>query len=167
MRMTVLLRAAALPFLLAAGGCYRYEPIEAPRPGMDVRARLETEAAVRRSAGLDEPVVFLSGRVVESTPESLTLDVLIVRDPSVFSNIEIRDTVNVGMAEIRELTVRSMSTSRSLLFAGALGAGAYLVIRGITAIVGGNEGDDDGGGPQFDRRASTPLRFPIFSIPIP
>lgn len=159
------MRLAALPLLIWATACYRYEPVQTVQPGADVRARLETEAAVRRSAGLDDPVVVISGRVLESTPESLRLDVLVVRDPSVFSGMEVRDTVDIQLAELRELAERRISTPRTLMFVGALGAGSYLLVRGISAIVGGNEGDDNGGGPQFDRRRGGHVDFPIFRIP--
>jgi hypothetical protein len=134
-----------LPLVMLLGtGCYRYVPVDRPQLGSDVRARLTTDAAVRRSAGLDEPMLFVSGTVVRVSPESMTVNVLLMRDPSVFRDIEIRDTVNVALDEVQFLAERQISTGRSLLFAGALGAGAYLLVRGIGAIVGGNEGEDEG-----------------------
>lgn len=157
----------ALPLLLLAVGCYKYEPVQAPAPGMDVRARLNAEAAVRRSQGLDEPVLHLDGRVVRAAPESITLDVLIARDPSVFANIEIRDTVHLPMNEVQSLTERRISPGRSLLFAGAVGAGGFLVIRGISAIVGGSEGDDGNGPPQaVVAPGIRRIPFLQFSLPI-
>jgi hypothetical protein len=139
------LRAAALVVLLALpslAGCYQYEPIDEARPGMDVRARLAAEAAVRRSEGLDEPVVVVNGRVTAATADSLTLAVLLARDPSVFRDVAIHDTVRLAMSEVQAMSVRSVSTGRSLLFAGALGVGGFLIVRGISAIVGGGEGED-------------------------
>lgn len=137
------IRAAWLALVLA-GGCYSYEPVQVPQPGMEVRARLKTESAVRRSEGLDEPVMVVNGRVIDATPESVMLNVLLARDPSVFRNVEIRDTVRLNLDEIQTLTVRHVSTTRSLLFAGALGVGGFLVVRGISSIVGGSEGEDPG-----------------------
>jgi hypothetical protein len=145
-RASVLLAFGAV----LAAGCYRYEPITDPHPGMEVRARLQTEAAVRRSAGLDEPIMRYEGRVVGTTSETLTLDVLLLRDPSVFRDVEIRDTVRLSRSEIESLMQRRISTTHSLLFAGAAGVGAWLVIRGIVAVVGGNEGEEGGNGPVFN-----------------
>lgn len=138
-----------VPLLLVVGGCYSHRVIDAPQPGMDVRARLNNEAAVRRSVGLDEPVLQLDGRVVEATPESIALDVLLARDVSQFRNIEIRDTLWIDRNELQSITVRELETTRSILFAGAVGVGAYFVVRGISSVVGGSEDDSDGGRPVF------------------
>ncbi len=37
--------------LAVSTGCYSYKPVLAPRAGMEIRAQLNTEAAVRRSHG--------------------------------------------------------------------------------------------------------------------
>lgn len=147
----------SLSLLVVVGGCYSYHTVESPRPGMEVRARFNTEAAVRRSRGLETAIMHVDGRVVDAVPRSIMLDVLVARDVSQFRNIEIRDTLRIDRSEIESLTVRELSTGRSLLFAGAVGAGAYLVVRGITAVVGGNEGDNGDGGPVF----AIPVPFPL------
>lgn len=150
----------SLLLLIVTSGCYNYRAVESPQPGMEVRARLSTEAAVRRSRGLDAPVMHVDGRVVDAVPQSIMLDVLVARDASQFRDVEIRDTLRIDRTEIESITVRELSTGRSLLFAGAVGAGAYLVVRGITTVVGGNEGDDgDDGGTVF--------AIPVVSFPLP
>jgi hypothetical protein len=130
---------------LALPGCYTWRPVEHPRPGSDVRVRLNAEAAVRRSEGRDEPVVFLDGRVVREDADRLTLDVLIARDVSQFRNVELRDTVLVGHGEVQSILARELSTTRSLVFAGAMGVAAFAIVSGINAIAGGNEGEPDPG----------------------
>jgi hypothetical protein len=132
-----------LLLMLYTAGCYTYRPAETLRPGNDVRARLNTEAAVRRSAGLDEPITTYSGRLVRETPESITLDVLIERDPSQFSAAEIRDVVTLERSEIQSLMVRELSTSRSIVFAAAATVGAVAIITGITTVIGGSEDESD------------------------
>lgn len=151
-----------LSLLIAASGCYSHRAVESPEPGMEVRARLNTEAAVRRSRGLEMPIMHVDGRVVDAVPQSIVLDVLVARDVSQFRNIEIRDTLRIDRTEIESLTVRELSTGRSILFASAVGAGAYLVMRGITAVVGGNEGDDDGGGGPVFAVPAVSLRLPFW-----
>jgi hypothetical protein len=149
---TVLLCIAAF----YAAGCYRYTPVETPRPGMDVRAQLETEAAVRRSQGMDDPTTRYDGVIVAVTPEQLTLDVLIARSSSVFQDVEIRDTVRLQTTEIRSIMQRTLSPGRTALLAAGMGAAAVLVVMGIDAISGGTT--DDGGEPPPGN-----LRVPIAS----
>jgi predicted small secreted protein len=132
-----------LVFLLLSpllAGCYTYRAVEDARPGADVRARLGTEAAVRRSAGRDEAVMIYAGRLVASTPEALTLDVLLYRDPSQFSRAELRETVTLQRGEIQSLMVRELSPTRSVLLAAGIGAAALAIVSGINAITGGNDG---------------------------
>lgn len=136
-----------LPPLLLSGGCYSYVPAESPRPGTEVRAHFSTEGAIRYSGRRDIPVMHVDGVLVRETPDSLLLDVLIARDQSEFSRVEIRDTVNIRRADVQSLLVREMSTTRSILFVGAAGVGAVLLVQGFKAITGGSEGDGEPGGP--------------------
>lgn len=109
---------------------------------MEVRAQLETEAAVRRSQGTIDPVLYYDGTVLEATTERLTLDVLVARSSSAFREVEIRDTVRLETAEVRSMMRRSISPGRTALFIAALGAGAVAAVMGIDAVVGGTDGDD-------------------------
>lgn len=137
--------------LLVANGCYSYRPVEMPRPGMEVRARLTNEAAIRRSSGLDEPVVHLDGRVVDAEPAALTLDVLVARSMSMFQDITIRDTVRVEMNELQSVVARELSVGRTILFTAAVGAGIAAVVSGISSVVGGSEDGGPDPGPQVAR----------------
>ncbi|HUF49967.1 MAG TPA: hypothetical protein VMN60_03980 [Longimicrobiales bacterium] len=149
--MTLLPRTsprALLLSLLLLPACYTYRPATAPQPGAEVRVRLNTEAAVRRSAGLDDPIIFYSGRLLDATPQSISLDVLIARDPSQFRDTEIRETVTLQRSELESLTVRELSTPRTILFTGAMAVGGVVIVKGIKSIVGGSEDDNGDGGPQ-------------------
>src|SRR5262245_36024285 len=86
--------------LAASTGCYTFVPVQSPRAGMEVRARLKTEAAVRRSAGLDEPIMRLDGKIVEADESSMELDVVVARTISTFQDAIIRDTVRLETTEI-------------------------------------------------------------------
>jgi hypothetical protein len=142
---------------LAAPACYTYAPAPAPTRGTDVRVQLETEAAVRRSEGLEEPIVRYDGVVVDVTPDLLSLDVLIARSSSAFRDIEIRDTVRLRTDEVRSVLERRLSPVRTGLFVLGAGAAGFAVVSGISAVVGGT-GDDDGGNGN-----PTTFRLPLIS----
>lgn len=144
MRQTVRL-GLLLFILLVAPGCYKYTPVQSPQPGMEVRAQLEVEAAVRRSQGLEEPVMRYDGVIVDITPEKLELDVLVARSTSAFQDVTIRDTITLQTAEVRSIMRRTLSPVRSTLFALGSGVAALGIVMSIEAIVGGT-GDDDGDG---------------------
>jgi hypothetical protein len=149
-----MIRAQAL--LLAVGfcmtvttGCYTYKPVLAPRTGMDVRARLKTEAAVRRSQGMDEAIMRVDGKVVEVTPDALTLDILVVRSSSAFQNIEMRDTLRLANTEIDAILGRRFAPLRTGVFVIGSAAAVYGILKGIDQVVGGTGDEDGGGDPTF------------------
>ena len=139
-----------------AAGCYRYTPVQAPERGMEVRAQLETEAAVRRSQGLNDPVLWYDGVVVNVSPEAFTLDVLVARSASAFQDVTIRDTIRLESAEVQTIMRRSISPTRTALFTVAAGAAAFAVVKGIDSVVGGTGDPDDDGPPNT-------VLVPVFS----
>ena len=164
--MTRSSKIAVLALSLAGAGCYSYVPAQTLQPGADVRARLNTESAVARSQGLDDALLSYTGKIVAADTESITLDVLIARDASQFSRVEIRDTLILPRSELQSVMVRELSVIRSALFVAAVGAGAYAIISGVGGIVGGNEGEPDPGDPALvpsymRRRSAFTIRIPI------
>lgn len=153
------MKASLCLWLLVAAGCYTYEPIQSPSPGTEVRARLTTEAAIRHSQGLENPVRNVSGRVVGFTSDTLAVDVLVARTTSVFRDVTIRDTVHFGTNEIESIEARHLAPARTALLVAGAGAGAYLIVRGITSVIGGDTGDGDPGPPPA-------LVVPLFSLPV-
>lgn len=141
MKQTILLLS-----MLALTGCYSYVPVQSPQPGMEVRARLTADAAVRHSQGLDEPIVRYDGRVVAADGESVALDVLVARASSAFQDVTIRDTISLKRAELQSVLERKLSKGKSAIFALGMVAAAGAVVAGIDQIVGGTggEGDDPG-----------------------
>jgi hypothetical protein len=106
---------------------------------MEVRARLKGEAAAKRSAGLDEPIIRYDGVVVAASPQEVSLDVLIARSSSSFQDVVIRDTVQIDVAEIQSLQARTLSVPKTVLFVAVAGAAAFGAIKGIQEVVGGTE----------------------------
>jgi hypothetical protein len=123
---------------------------------MEVRAQLETEAAVRRSEGLNEPIVSYDGVVVDVTPDAFALDVLVARSTSAFQDIEIRDTVRLRTNEVRTIQQRTISPARTALFTVGAVAAAFAVVSTIDAIVGGTDSDGEEPPPQA-------LRVPVLT----
>ena len=132
---------------LIVAGCFTYRPIESASPGTSIRARLTSEAAVRRSQGLDEPILYYDGTVVAAGADSLALDMLIARNPSAFQQIEIRDTLTLARTEIQSMMGRQLSVTKSVLVTIGAGAAAFAIIKGIDQIIGGTGDDEDGGTP--------------------
>ena len=154
----------AIASAVIVAGCYSYKPVVTARPGMEVRARLSNEAAVRRSQGYDEPILRLDGRVVDATSDALTLDILIVRSSSAFQNVEMRDTVQLASNEIQSLQQRKFSPGRTALVAIGGAVGIFALVKGIDQVVGGTGDDDGGGDPTFRLPLSALLsRF----VPVP
>jgi hypothetical protein len=152
---------ARLPLLLltlVTQACYKYTPVQAPEPGMEVRAELETEAAVRRSQGLNDAILRYDGVIVDITPGAFSLDVLIAHSSSAFQDVTIRDTINLQNAEVRSLMKRTLSPVRTGLFALGTGVAGFLIVKSIDSIVGGTDDDGDNGPPPA-------MRIPVFSWP--
>lgn len=158
--MAILKNSGAMSLLLVLmTACYSYTPAIDPEPGVEVRARLNAQAAVARSEGLDEAVVSYAGKLVGTSPESITIDRLIARDASQFAAVEIRDTLTLQRSELQSLTMRELSVTRSILFTAAIGVGAYALISSIGGLIGGSEGEPDPGNPALiPMRSAQPTR---------
>jgi hypothetical protein len=139
--------AVLLLLSLGPAACYSYRPLAEPRPGMDVRARLTTEAALKRSQGMDDPIVRLDGTIVAATASSLSLDILVARTSSAFLDVEIRDTVQLDLGEVQSIQSRRFSPLKTAVFVAGVGAAAFGVVKGIDQIVGGTEDLPDDGTP--------------------
>lgn len=142
--------------VFVAAGCYRYTPVTTPERGMEVRAQLQSEAAVRRSQGLDEPILRYDGIIVDVTPDALALDVLVARSTSAIQDIVLRDTVRLARTEVQTIIQRSISPARTALFTVAVGAAAFAIVKGIDSVVGGTDDPPDGGEPHV-------VLVPVFS----
>jgi hypothetical protein len=151
-----IMRCLCLLLVLLAAGCYTFRPTTDVRSGADVRAELNVEAAVRRSQSLNEPIRHVDGRVIEFTPQALSLDVLVARSSSVFQDVEIRDTVRLMSSEIDGIYERQFSVWRTALVSIAVAGGAIAVVSGISSIVGGTDDEPDPGTPT--------IVVPVFSL---
>jgi len=153
--------------LAVSTGCYSLTPVSSPTPGMDVRVRLKVESAVRRSEEVDEPIRNMDGRIVEVSDRTVALDVLIARGQTVFENVVIRDTITFARNELESILERKFSPVKTSLVVVAIGAGGFLVVKGIQQVVGGTNDEPPGDGTNADVvPAFRTRRLTIFSIPL-
>jgi len=140
-------RLAWLAVLVLGSACYRDVPVERPRPGMELRARLRVEAAVRRSGESGELVRQVSGSLVAVRGDTLLLDVPVARGLVGLQEVVLRDTVALGRSEIEALFERRVALGRTALVAAGLVAGTVAVASGIRSVAGGEPGEEpeDGG----------------------
>ena len=143
MSCSIRLRSACLILFVPLAACYSYTPVNTPAPGMDVRARLKPDAAVKRSEGLDDAIMRFDGTVTQVTPDALTLHVILARSSSGLQDVVLRDTVRLPTAEIQSITQRQLSVGRTALFVVAVGAAAVGLIKGIEEVVGGTDDTDN------------------------
>ena len=152
-----------LPVSVGSTACYTYVPVESPTRGMEVRARLTQEAAVRYSQGLDEPILRFDGVVVGAAADSVALDVLIARSSSAFQDVTIRDTISLKRSDLQTIMLRKLSPARSAIFGVGLVVGGVAVVLGIDQVVGGTGGEDtDPGVPTL--REPFFLRIPFSKL---
>ncbi|MEX2285060.1 MAG: hypothetical protein WEE89_21420 [Gemmatimonadota bacterium] len=135
--------------MLLLTGCYSYKPVLAPQAGTEIRARLNSEAAVRRSQGFDEPVLWFDGRIVELSNDGIALDVLVMRSNTSFQSFEVRDTLRLENSEIASIMQRKFAAGRTALVTIGGAAAVFLLVKGIEQVVGGTGDEDGGGDPTF------------------
>lgn len=145
-RSRTLRRGAVAAFLaIPLVGCFSYEPVETidPAAGEDVRVRLTGAGRDRLEATSGLARDRLEGRLVEIAPEHLGLMIRLDADRTGFGTQEYVDTVRIARADVREVGVKTLSTSRSVLMGAAvaaIGIGAYAA---FTADRSGGGGGDD------------------------
>lgn len=156
----------ALPALLVVAGgvlsgCYTYVPVrpETATAPMRVRAHLSPEGTARVT-----PVIGaraqLDGRLVETTPEGLYLEVpsAVVRDGMRTETLTQR--LLVPREEVVSLQRRQLDRTRTYLFAGVGGlAAAALVYDALTGDSGGSQGGGPGSG-------GIEARLPLLVFPV-
>ncbi len=155
MTITRFLVAALMPLMC---GCYVYMPVQAPRPGTQVRAALTVEGAVRQSELLGRPTRNFNGRLVSLDDQALRLDVITASTRGQLREIVLRDTLSIPRHQVLELETRELSWARTGVVAAGVGTAVYVILKSLTS---GGENIDSGGPPPdgFDR-----VTIPIFSI---
>ena len=128
-------------------GCYKYTPLATTDAAPGTRIAVElTPAGTDTLARLVGPnVIGIEGRVVPTAGSDVLLSVSVVRKRNGEEDFWKGETVSIPPGVISGLQQRRLSTSRTLLFVGAVAAAGATV--GVAASSGGSGGGDRGGGP--------------------
>lgn len=128
-------------------GCYKYSPLATTDPAPGARIAIElTPAGTDTLARFVGPnAIGIEGRVVQATGSDLLLAVAVVRKGNGEEDFWKGETLSIPRGAISGLRQRQLSTSRTLLLAGAVAALGATV--GAAASGGGSGGGGGGGGP--------------------
>lgn len=147
-------------------GCYTYTPIEASTApvGTNVRAHISGAASDRVA-----PIIgqfnqrVLSGRIDQNDHGTMTLEVQTGAMLNTGSAIApLMQRVPLAPADVVQLETRRLSTTRTALMIGVIGAGVALASYVATQTGGGGSGTDNGGGgggPPINRIPVIRFRF--------
>ena len=157
-------RRLALRALLlapAAGGCYRYVPIEPAAAGAteEVRVQLTDAAAARLARELGTYTSRLEGQVGRGAGDSLSVSLAIGRQYRGVSLESTRQVLFLGPSEVVDVRRRELSRSRTVLVSvGAIAA--FALVAGTVSQLGDpNSGGEDPPPPPPGFRAL--LRIPF------
>jgi hypothetical protein len=128
-------------------GCYKYTPLAGtdPAPGARIAVELSPAGTDTLARFVGPNVTGIEGRVLQAAGSDLLLAVSVVRKRNGEEDFWKGETVSIPRGVILGLRQRRLSTSRTLLFAGAVAAASATV--GVAATGGGTGGDGNGGGP--------------------
>jgi len=131
---------------LPLGACYRYQPVDssAGAIGQEVNIELSDRGTVSMSQALGPSVTVVEGTLRSADSAAVTVSLSKVfrrgdREPTDY----IGETVTFQPGDIRAVSVRQLSRSRTVLFAGGTAA---IAVAAAAAIVNAN-GQAQGDGP--------------------
>ena len=132
--------------LTSATACYRYVPIDSPTPGtgMEVRARLTDEGAVRLGPLVGNRIEYVDGTVVVSADTALTLSVTGTTDRLGTEVTWRGEQVVLPRQTIAGFERRTFDKRRSYM-AGGIAAGIVAAVGIGFNISGGGGGGRTGG----------------------
>jgi hypothetical protein len=131
-------------FAVTVGGCYRYRPIDSPAGaiGREVSIELSDRGTVSVSQALGSGVAAVEGTLRSADTSAVTVSLSKVfrrgdRDPTDY----VGETVTLVAGDMRAVSVRELSRSRTALFAGGTAAIAAAAAAAIVNAGGQAQGD--------------------------
>jgi hypothetical protein len=129
---------------LTVGGCYRYRPIDSPAGaiGHEVSIDLSDRGTVSVNEALGSGVATVEGTIRAADSAAVTVSLSKVfrrgdREPTDYAG----ETVTLLPGDIRGVSVRELSRSRTMLFAGGTAALAAAAAAAIVNANGQAQGD--------------------------
>ncbi len=137
----------ALALVVALSGCFGYVPVldGDPEPDANVRLRLSSQASAEISAQAGQSIRSVEGTLLQTTPDSLVVD---VHWGAIYAGTPFegrRDTLSFARSDVVEVDRREISRLRTGFVVGGLAAAAVLILRSFTG--GGGESGTPGPGP--------------------
>ncbi len=142
------------------GGCYSFTEIDGPpTPGVDVRAELTNEGAIRQSVNTGNVAMTYDGRLLGLTEEGLSLSVVTLRVQNAGQRLRtMRATLLIPTEDIERIRVRRLDKIKTTLVALA---GAFVVWTGVNSLVDVGGDSPDGEGPPPDAGFRPTIRIPV------
>jgi hypothetical protein len=133
--------------LVGLTGCFKYTPLATSSPALGARIAVDLTSmgsdTLARFVGPN--VTGIEGRVLQVTASDLLLAVSVVRQRNGEEDFWKGETVSIPRGVILGMRQRHLSTSRTLLLAGAVAAAGATV--GAAATGSSSGGGGNGGGP--------------------
>lgn len=154
------IRGLGLVGAVALGGCYIYTPVETPTPGSEVRVVIPVQSAAE---GLRTNNASVTGKVV-SSGETIVLETVNRQTAGFMQDMVLVDTLRMARRNLISVEERSFSRGRTVAFSVGVTVGAFLALKAIQSVVGGDAGDEPGGGNGTSAQRAGPgvdiLRIP-------
>lgn len=145
------MRIATLVLFLPLTACYAYVPVEdtPPPSGARVRVHIEETAREELRGEIGPQAAMAQGTVLEWDGEAITLAVDLVRTEAGVANPWNRERVALPASAVARMEGRTLSMTRSALFAGGFVVAGVLFRNwvGSSGWLGGSDGRAGEPGP--------------------
>ena len=133
-------RAAVLTAACLTAGCYSYSPLATPdpEPGTSIEATLTDQGSRDLAPALGPDVLLVRGRYQGTDEGGLRLAVAAVETKRGIVNSWANEPVTIATTAIASVSIRRLSTGRSLLLAGVGVAGVAAVTLGFSVTGSGS-----------------------------
>src|SRR6267378_914363 len=135
-------RCIVIPVVIAATGCFYYEPLAtpAPQPGTYIQVMLTDSGTSHFWGYLGPDVGNLRGRLVTASPQALALSVASVEQRHGQILGWKGETVRLGREYVATLQERHLSKVRTALLTGGSVMGFIAAIAAFTNLASGSGG---------------------------
>ena len=143
-------RCIVIPIVIAATGCFYYQPLAtpAPQPGTYIQVMLTDSGTNHFWGYLGPDVGNLRGRLVTASPQVLALSVTSVEQRHGQILGWKGETVTLGREYVATMQERHVSGGRTVLLASGAVVGFVAMITAVANLAAGSGGGGGGGPPR-------------------